>query len=60
MAAAPADAVLPVRVHGRGVAQAQLDRLVDKAFGAEKPCQTDEERLAILFARYKELKDVRA
>lgn len=41
-------------------AHEQLDRLVDRAFGAEKPCQTDEERLAILFARYKELKDVRA
>lgn len=36
-------------------AHEQLDRLVDKAFGAEKPCQTDEERLTILFARYKEL-----
>lgn len=33
----------------------QLDRLVDKAFGAEKPCQTDEARLTILFARYQEL-----
>jgi hypothetical protein len=36
-------------------AHEQLDRLVDKAFGAEKPCQTDEERLTILFARYQEL-----
>lgn len=36
-------------------AHEQLDRLVDRAFGAEKPCQTDEERLTILFARYREL-----
>jgi hypothetical protein len=36
-------------------AHEQLDRLVDKAFGAEKPCHTDEERLTILFTRYKEL-----
>jgi len=36
-------------------AHEQLDRLVDKAFGAEKPCQTDEARLTILFARYQEL-----
>ena len=36
-------------------AHEQLDRLVDRAFGAEKPCQTDEERLTILFARYQEL-----
>ncbi|MCI1659550.1 DNA methyltransferase [Bifidobacterium psychraerophilum] len=32
-----------------------LDKLVDRAFGATKPCRTDEERLAILFARYAEL-----
>jgi hypothetical protein len=36
-------------------AHEQLDRLVDKAFGAEKPCHTDEERLTVLFAQYKEL-----
>ncbi|WP_366915781.1 type IIL restriction-modification enzyme MmeI [Bifidobacterium crudilactis] len=36
-------------------AHEQLDRLVDRAFGSEKPCQTDEERLTILFARYQEL-----
>jgi hypothetical protein len=36
-------------------AHEQLDRLVDKAFGAEKPCHTAEERLTILFARYQEL-----
>jgi hypothetical protein len=39
-------------------AHEQLDRLVDRAFGAEKPCQTDEERLTILFARYQELTTV--
>jgi hypothetical protein len=38
-----------IKAHG------QLDRLVDKAFGAEKPCHTAEERLTILFARYQEL-----
>ncbi|WEV74495.1 class I SAM-dependent DNA methyltransferase [Bifidobacterium sp. ESL0798] len=32
-----------------------LDRLVDKAFGAEKPCHSDEDRLTILFARYAEM-----
>jgi hypothetical protein len=36
-------------------AHEQLDRFVDKAFGSEKPCHTDEERLTILFTRYKEL-----
>ena len=36
-------------------AHEQLDRLADKAFGAEKPCHTDKERLTILFARYREL-----
>jgi hypothetical protein len=32
-----------------------LDRLVDRAFGAKGSCHTDEERLAVLFARYAEL-----
>ena len=32
-----------------------LDKVVDVAFGAEKPCRTDEERLALLFARYVEM-----
>lgn len=41
-------------------AHEQLDRLVDRAFGAQKTCHTADERLAILFARYKELTDVRA
>lgn len=41
-------------------AHEQLDRLVDKAFGAKKTCHTDEDRLTVLFARYKELTDVRA
>jgi hypothetical protein len=36
-------------------AHEQLDRLVDRAFGAKKPCHKDEERLKILFARYKDL-----
>ncbi|WEV47280.1 class I SAM-dependent DNA methyltransferase [Bifidobacterium sp. ESL0690] len=32
-----------------------LDRVVDKAFGAEKPCHSDEDRLTILFMDYVEL-----
>lgn len=32
-----------------------LDVLVDRAFGAEKPCQNNDERLPILFQRYIEL-----
>ena len=41
-------------------AHEQLDHLVDKAFGAPKTCHTAEERLTILFIRYKELTDSRA
>jgi hypothetical protein len=41
-------------------AHEQLDYLVNRAFGAKKTCHTAGERLAILFARYKELMDVRA
>lgn len=32
-----------------------LDVLVDQAFGATQPCASNEERLAVLFARYAEL-----
>ena len=32
-----------------------LDRAVDRAFGAKKPLETNEERLAILFKRYQEM-----
>ena len=32
-----------------------LDRAVDHAFGAKKPLETNEERLAILFERYQEM-----
>jgi len=32
-----------------------LDRLVDRAFGARKALETNEERLAILFKRYQEM-----
>jgi hypothetical protein len=41
-------------------AHEQLDRLVDRAFGAQKTCHAAEERLTILFMRYKELTDFRA
>jgi hypothetical protein len=36
-------------------AHAALDRVVDRAFGAAKTCETNEQRLEILFARYAEL-----
>ena len=36
-------------------AHEQLDRLVDRAFGAKKPCHAAEDRLTVLFARYGEL-----
>jgi hypothetical protein len=36
-------------------AHAALDRFVDKAFGASRTCETNEQRLQILFARYAEL-----
>ncbi|MBF0968928.1 MAG: class I SAM-dependent DNA methyltransferase [Actinomyces sp.] len=32
-----------------------LDRAVDRAFGARKPLETNEQRLAILFKRYQEM-----
>ena len=32
-----------------------LDRAVDRAFGAKKPLETNEERLALLFKRYQEM-----
>ena len=32
-----------------------LDRVVDRAFGAKKPLETNEERLALLFKRYQEM-----
>ena len=32
-----------------------LDRAVDRAFGAKKPLETNEERLALLFKRYQEI-----
>ena len=32
-----------------------LDRSVDRAFGAKKPLETNEERLALLFKRYQEM-----
>ncbi|MBT1162577.1 DNA methyltransferase [Bifidobacterium sp. SO1] len=36
-------------------AHQQLDQVVDVAFGSSKPCKADEERLQILFNRYKEM-----
>ena len=36
-------------------AHAELDRYVDKAFGAKKPLKSNEERLAVLFDRYVEM-----
>lgn len=32
-----------------------LDRAVDRAFGAKKPLETNEERLALLFKHYQEM-----
>lgn len=32
-----------------------LDRAVDRAFGAKKPLETNDERLALLFRRYQEM-----
>lgn len=29
-----------------------LDKVVDMAFGASKPCESDDERLGILFGNY--------
>jgi len=37
-------------------AHSNLDRFVDKAFGATSTCSTNEERLHILFSRYEELR----
>lgn len=36
-------------------AHENLDKIVDVAFGAKKPCKTDDERLQILFDRYVEM-----
>ena len=36
-------------------AHQQLDRIVDTAFGARKPCTNNDERLQILFDRYVEM-----
>lgn len=36
-------------------AHQQLDRIVDTAFGARKPCASNDERLQILFDRYVEM-----
>lgn len=36
-------------------AHQQLDKVVDVAFGAPKPCKSDDERLQVLFDRYSEL-----
>lgn len=36
-------------------AHENLDKVVDVAFGAKKPCKTDGERLQILFNRYAEM-----
>lgn len=36
-------------------AHRNLDRIVDRAFGAKRPCTGERERQAILFARYQEL-----
>ena len=36
-------------------AHANLDVLVDRAFGATTPCGTERERQQVLFARYDEL-----
>lgn len=36
-------------------AHENLDKIVDLAFGARKPCKTDGERLQVLFDRYAEL-----
>lgn len=36
-------------------AHALLDRVVDRAFGAPRTCQTERERQLLLFARYREL-----
>lgn len=36
-------------------AHANLDTLVDRAFGAAAPCRTERERQQVLFARYNEL-----
>lgn len=36
-------------------AHEQLDKVVDVAFGAKKPCKSDEERLQVLFDQYQRL-----
>lgn len=36
-------------------AHQQLDKIVDVAFGAERPCANDDERLQVLFDRYAEM-----
>lgn len=36
-------------------AHRQLDKIVDVAFGAERPCANDDERLQVLFDRYAEM-----
>lgn len=36
-------------------AHIELDRLVDRAFGANRTCRTDRERQLLLFSRYREL-----
>lgn len=33
-------------------AHRELDKVVDLAFGSSKPCESDEERLRILFDNY--------
>ncbi|MCB4865136.1 DNA methyltransferase [Bifidobacterium pseudocatenulatum] len=36
-------------------AHESLDKVVDVAFGAAKPCKSNDERLQILFDRYAEM-----
>lgn len=43
---------MPASLHR---AHDNLDKVVDLAFGARKPCKTDSERLQILFDRYAEM-----
>lgn len=51
-----ADLYNPLMMHPDLIkAHQALDKVVDIAFGAKKPCKTDEERLAVLFARYVEM-----
>ncbi|MGX6968289.1 type IIL restriction-modification enzyme MmeI [Corynebacterium sp. c7Ub_26] len=51
-----ADAYNPLAMDSALVkAHTRLDRVVDKAFGADRKLTTERQRLEILFARYAEL-----